>query len=102
VSGRAREGALYIKVVSERISCLYISGKRNEEGKKSTLIHVKVVSERETFFAFCSREEEKISPCCRGEKDNHLIQRIGETREEEGDKPRIQRWKGRYMISERD
>jgi hypothetical protein len=55
---------------------------------------------RENFFAFCSREEEKISPCCRGEKDNHLIQRIGRTREEEGDKHRIQKWRGRYVISE--
>jgi hypothetical protein len=58
--------------------------------------------EQENLFAFCSREERRISPCCREEKDTHPIQRIGETREVEGDKYRIQRWKGRYVISERD
>jgi hypothetical protein len=47
---------------------------------------VRVVSERENLFVFCSREERKISPCRQGEKDNHPIQRIGETREEEEDK----------------
>jgi hypothetical protein len=68
---------------------------------------IRVVSELdllsvENLFAFYSREEEKISPCRRGEKDNHPIQRIGETREAEGDKYRIQKWKGRYVISEQD
>jgi hypothetical protein len=64
------------------------------------MIDVRVVSERENLYVFCSREEREISPCGRGEKDNHLIQRIGKTREEEEDKYKIQKWKGRYMISE--
>jgi hypothetical protein len=61
-----------------------------------------VVSKRENLSIFCNRGEEKISPCHREEKDNHLIQRIGETREGEGDKPIIQKLKGRYVISEKD
>jgi hypothetical protein len=76
---------------------------RDKQGiRKHSDTHVKVVSEQESFSIFCSREEEKISPCHQGEKDNHPIQRIGETREEEGDKHKIQKWRGRYVISERD
>jgi hypothetical protein len=91
-----------VRLVSELVLyCIFQAGREAE--KKSILIHVRVVSERENLSVFCSREKKRrISPCCRGEKDNHLIQRIGETREEEGDKHRCQKWKGRYVISERD
>jgi len=34
---------------------------------------VRVVSELESLSVFCNREEDKISPCLRGEKDNHPI-----------------------------
>jgi hypothetical protein len=61
-----------------------------------------VVSEQESFSVFCSREERKFSPCCREEKENHPIKRIGGTGEEEEDKYRIQKWKGRYVISGQD
>jgi hypothetical protein len=56
-------------------------------------------SEKISLFSVVG-EKRRISPCLQGEKDNHPIQRIGGTREEEGDKHRIQKWKGRYVISE--
>jgi len=50
---------------------------------------------------FVTERKERISPCHPEERDNRLIQRTGMC-EEEGDKHRYQKWKGRYVISERD
>jgi hypothetical protein len=61
-----------------------------------------VVSEKENFFAFYSREEGN-SPCRQGDGiDSHPIQRKEKTQGEAVGKHRIQKWKERYVIYELD
>jgi hypothetical protein len=63
---------------------------------------VRVVSEREnSLFSVAEKKRKKFTMPPRRERQSPDPE-DRETREEEGDKHRIQKWKGRYVISERD
>jgi hypothetical protein len=52
--------AIYVRVVSEQVSCLYISGKGGEEEKKHSDTH-RVVSEQGIFLYIADRGEGRHS-----------------------------------------
>ena len=72
-------------MVSELDLYLYTLDMREKEEESNTLIHTsKWYQSKKISLFFVAEKKEIISPCLQGVKDNHSIQKIGETREVRG------------------